>query len=61
MTKDRLFEQVHALISGAGAFCSRGFEAEDGVRTADVLLLEEYKGHPSIRRLVQEGGEVLTF
>jgi hypothetical protein len=57
----RLFEQIHGVISGACAFCSRAFHAEDGVRLADVPLLEEYKGHPSVRRLVQEGREVLTF
>jgi len=57
----RLFEQVHEVISGACAFCSRSFDAEDGVRRADVPFLEEYKGHPSVRRLVQEGREVLTF
>ena len=57
----RLFEQVHEVISGACAFCSRAFDVEDGVRKADVLFLEEYKGHPSVRRLVEEGREVLTF
>jgi hypothetical protein len=37
------------------------FDAEDGVRRADVPFLEEYKGHPSVRRFVEEGREVLRF
>lgn len=57
----RLFEQVHGAISGACAFCSRAFDAEEGVRRAEVPLLDEYKGHPSMRRLVEEGREVFTF
>lgn len=57
----RLFEQVHDCITGACAFCSKAFDAEEGVKLADVPLLDEFKGHPSMRRLVQEGREVLTF
>lgn len=57
----RLFEQVHDVISGACAFCSRAFGAEEGVHRAEVPFLEEYHGHPSVRRLVHEGREVLTF
>jgi len=48
----RLFQQVHDVISGACAYCSRAFAAEAGVRRADVSFLGEYKGHPSVRRLV---------
>ena len=57
----RLFEQIHGVISGACAFCSRAFHAEDGVRQADVPLLEKCRGHSSVRRLLREGREVLTF
>ena len=57
----RLFAQVREVISGACAHCSRAFEAEEGVRRAELPFLEEYKGHPSIRRLLQEGRQVLTF
>jgi hypothetical protein len=57
----RLFEQVHDVISGACAFCSRAFAAEEKVRRAEVPFLNDYKDHPSIRRLVHERFEVLTF
>jgi len=52
----RLFEQVHEVITGACAFCSRAFDAEDGVRRADVPFLEEYKGHPASDAWCRRGG-----
>jgi hypothetical protein len=55
MTAKEFAEAGDDVISGACAFCSRAFDAEDGVRSPDVRFLEGYEGHPSIRRLVQEG------
>lgn len=57
----RLFEQVIDVVSGACGFCARAFEAEDHVHDAKVPLLEEYDDHPSIRRLVTSGYQVITF
>lgn len=57
----KLFSQVHGVIRGACSFCANAFEAEEGVRRANVPLLDEYKGHPSMRRLLEEGRQVLTF
>jgi hypothetical protein len=56
-----LFEQVEDVISGACGFCARAFEAEEAVKQAKVGLLEEYHDHPSIRRLVDSGHQVITF
>ena len=57
----KLFEQVEDVISGACGFCARAFEAEEGVERAKVGLLREYHDHPSIRRLVDSGHQVITF
>jgi hypothetical protein len=57
----RLFEQVFDVVSGACGYCARAFEAEDHVHEAKVPLLEEYHDHPSIRRLVTSGHQVITF
>jgi hypothetical protein len=56
-----LYEQVHEVVAGACGFCSRAFDAEAGVTEQHVHLLEEYEGHPSIRSLVNDGYQVLTF
>lgn len=57
----RLYEQVEPVISGACGFCARAFGAEDSVSDASVGLLGEYHDHPSIRRLVESGHQVITF
>jgi hypothetical protein len=56
-----LYEQVQDVVAGACGFCSRAFEAEAGVKEQHLHLLEEYEGHPSIRTLVNDGYQVLTF
>ncbi|HUG41840.1 MAG TPA: hypothetical protein VMM12_15230 [Longimicrobiales bacterium] len=37
------------------------FGVKDGVREADVGLLSEFEGHPSLRRRVADGYDVITF
>lgn len=56
-----LYEQVADVVAGACGFCARAFEAERDVKEQHVHLLEEFDGHPSIRTLVKDGYEVLTF
>jgi hypothetical protein len=56
-----LFESVRPHIAGACAFCVNAFEVNEGVRQADVPLLDEYHGHPSLRQRVADGYEVVTF
>jgi hypothetical protein len=57
----RLFEHVRDVVSGACGYCSRAFDAEEGVYHAHIKLLEEYDDHPSIRSLVASGYQVITF
>jgi hypothetical protein len=56
----RLFEDVRDE-AGACVYCARAYDVRDGVEAAGVELLDEYKGHPSIRRLIADGYEVVTF
>ena len=60
-TRHRLFEHVRDVVSGACGYCSRAFDAEEGVHHAHIKLLEEYDDHPSIRSLVASGYQVITF
>lgn len=57
----RLYESVHDHIAGACGFCAHAFEATEGVRAAGIPLLAEYHRHPSFRRLVENGYEMITF
>lgn len=57
----RVYEAVGAHIAGACEFCSNAFEVKEGVREADIPLLSEFEGHPSLRQRVADGFEVVTF
>lgn len=56
-----LFESLRDVIHGACAFCSAAFGVKDAVVAAGVTLLDEFEQHPSIRSLVNEGYQVITF
>ena len=57
----RSFEAVRGTISGACRFCAAAFGATEGVRAAGIPLLSEYEGHPSLRNLIIQGYQVITF
>jgi hypothetical protein len=56
-----LFEEVRPKIAGACAYCSRAYGVKAQVEAAGIRLLREYADHPSIRTLIADGYEVITF
>ena len=56
----RLFEDVRDK-AGACVYCARAYRVKDEVEAAGVGLVDEYKGHPSVRQLITDGYEVVTF
>ncbi|MDQ3224818.1 MAG: hypothetical protein M3Q75_15295 [Gemmatimonadota bacterium] len=56
-----LYRAVKDSITGACRYCSTAFGAKDAVETERVPLLDEYEDHPSLRKLVADGFEVLVF
>lgn len=58
---NRAFEDVRDVVSGACTYCSRAYGVKDEVESAGVSLMSEYSGHPSVRSLMADGFEVLTF
>lgn len=42
-------------------FCSGAFGIEDAVADSGLVTLDEYDGHPSIRSLVDDDYEIITF
>ena len=47
--------------AGACLYCARAFKVLDQVQAAGVAQLDDYKDHPSIRQLIADGYEVVTF
>lgn len=56
-----LFEAVRGSISGACEFCANAFEVREGVKEAGVDFLSEYEGHPSLRKRIADGYQIVTF
>ena len=54
-------EAVKDRISGACEFCAGAFGVKDQVVTCGVKLAGEYDGHPSFKKLVSQGYQVITF
>ncbi|WP_436930704.1 DsrE family protein [Halosimplex halobium] len=42
-------------------FCAGAFGVEDAVDDAGVVTLDDHDGHPSIRSLVDDDYEIITF
>jgi hypothetical protein len=42
-------------------FCSSAFGVEDAVADAGLVTLDDHDGHPSIRSLVDDEYEIITF
>ena len=57
----QLYASVADTIAGACGYCAGAFGAEDSLHRAKVHLLDTYRGHPSIRSLLADGYQVLTF
>lgn len=56
-----VYERVRDQVSGVCQYCADAFGVTEEVRDADAPFADEYQGHPSIRGLVTEGYQVVTF
>lgn len=56
-----LVEKLRPVTRGACAFCVRSHGVGEAVAAGNWPLLEEYKRHASVRNLVVEGYQLLSF
>ena len=52
---------VKDRISGAYEFCAWAFGVKDQVVACGVKLAGDYDGHPSFKKLMSQGYQVITF
>ena len=57
----RAFNLVKDEVAGACKACAVSFGVREAVEASGVPLLTEYRGHQSLRKLVEEGYQVITF
>ncbi len=55
------FNSVREQIAGACSYCSSAFGVKEEVEASGITLIEEYKGHPSLQKLVSQDYQVITF
>ena len=55
------FEGLRDRIAGACHYCAGAFEVREELEQIGFPLLRDHKGHPSLRSLVHDGYEVITF
>lgn len=48
-------------LRGACRYCAKAYEVMDKLKAAGVPLLGEDKGHASLRSLLEEGRQIVTF
>ena len=56
-----LYQEIKPHITGACEYCANAYGVKQAVLREEVPLLDEHRGHPSLRTLVAEGFAVLTF
>lgn len=56
-----LYASVEEHIRGACQYCAGAYGVKTAVQKAGIPLIDEHDGHPSLRDLVAEGYQVITF
>lgn len=56
-----IYKSAKDRIEGACRFCAKSFGVFEEIQETDIEFLDDFEGHPSIKSLVDEGCEVITF
>lgn len=57
----KLYKSIKPHISGACKHCSEAFGETSKVKNAGINLVGEYQNHPSIRNLIINGYQVISY
>ena len=55
------YDMVKDKVEGACSECAASFGVKEEVQDSGVPLMDEYRGHPSLKRLISEGYKIITF
>ncbi len=56
-----LFMDIVPVLRGVCRFCAKSYGVLDAVQAAELPLLDDDRGHASLRGLLLEGRQVITF
>lgn len=57
----QLYKMVKPHITGACSYCAKAFGVRNEVEKAGINLLDEFKNHPSLRNLIVDGFQIISF
>lgn len=55
------WNHVSSALRGACGFCAKSHGVADALKAADIPFLDEDRGHASLRELLLEGRQIITF
>jgi hypothetical protein len=56
-----LYTEIRDRVAGACEYCAGAFGVKEQLEALDLPLRGEQEGHPSLRRLVADGYEIISF
>lgn len=56
-----LFDSVKDKVSGVCGYCAGAFGVTKDAESHNIEQLSEYNGHPSFKKLVDDGFTIITF
>ena len=56
-----LLKDVRSLVRGICRYCAKSYGVLDALQEAELSLLADDRGHSSLRELLLEGRQVITF
>ncbi|MBI2581491.1 DsrE family protein [Candidatus Woesearchaeota archaeon] len=56
-----LYSELVDVVAGVCDFCSAAFNVKDALKAQGTALSSQYMGHPSFKKYVEEGYEIITF
>lgn len=56
-----LYSAVRDKVTGVCDYCANAFGVKDAVQACGAPLTADFDGHPSLRRLIKNGYQVITF
>ncbi len=56
-----LYKSVKSNVAGVCKFCAKAFGVINEIRKTDVLLLDDFEQHPSLRKYIANGYQIITF
>ena len=56
-----LFDSVKDIVSGVCGYCAGAFGVTEDAKNCNINQMDEFNGHPSFKKLVDDGYTIITF